>query len=333
MVAEPRTSKIKNILPSFIGRGFNARPAGNSGDSPIWLAPETGDIEFLPTGKFGSPPELDIETDVAYTTDLTGIVQKKVQAAVELNPSQIVEAALKASGAPPLPGLAGALTDKLVKAGVSHQSINFGKGGYYYVSMLPTELDSLTYALSLCGWRVNQANTRQRSTTPEGYINLSSVTALEPVADCGSTLKGRANISPHVIALLADLEIAAKAKPGSNVIGIVIGAAVVRTERGMSELCSKAEIGLIAAGGTNSLSTASCEELRNALNEFKVSSSVIPGSGNVIGQKASTLTDTEKKNILIALNFELAKATYKTLEIGDHSSVLAIHWIPARFRK
>lgn len=331
--ANPRPSNLKNLLPSFIGRGFNAKPSGSSSESIVWLAPETGDIEFLPTGTFGAPPELNIDTEVLYTTDLTGIVQKKLQVGVELNPSQIVDAALKLSGAPPLPGLSAALTDKLIKTGISRQSIDLGKGGYYYVSMLPSTLDSLTYALSLCGWRVDQPNMRQRSETTGAVVYSSSDGTVDPAADCTKTLSGHKNVAPSVISLLAALEESAKAKRGSNVIGIVVGVAVVRTERGTSELCSKSDIGLVASGASSSLSMASCQELRDALRDFKVAGSVIPSSGNALPPQATTLSDDQKKNILIALNAEVAKAVYKTLDIGDHSSVLAIHWIPARFRR
>lgn len=333
LVANSRPGNLKNYLPSFIGRGFNAKASVSDSESTVWLAPETGDIEFLPTGIYGDSPESNIETEVLYTTDLTGIVQKKVQVGGELDPSKIVDAALKLSGAPPLPGLSAALADKLIKLGISHQSIDLGKGGYYYVSMAPPTLDSLTYALSLCGWRVDQSNTRQRGKTAGAIVYSTAHETIDPINGCAKSLEGHKNIAPSVVALLRDVEEPARAKKSSNVLGIVVGVAVVRTERGTSELCSKSDIALVASGSNNALSMASCEQLRGALRDFKVTDPVVPGTGNTSSQSSATLSEEQKKNILIALNVELARAVYKTLEIGDHSSVLAIHWIPARFRK
>jgi hypothetical protein len=323
-----------NQLPSWIARVFRPVSDQAADGSPVWKAPQSGDMEFSAIGDVKAPPERNIATEVLINTDLSGVVQKKLAAGAELNPAEVVDRALGAVGAAGISaGLRDALVEKVAK--LSHESNGFdaGKGRYYYVSMTARNLDSLTSAVSICGWDIRQKPGEQHAgfEAPAQELTTRRGSAVHD-DDCTRRLASNASIAPEVKALVAAIQDASATRSDVNVVGIVIGVAILHTDRGMSELCTKTELGLLSGGTSQAATTASCDELRTLLKSYDGGSVTPPAATAPAPAVASVLSDAQKKTLLISLTAEYSRATYRSLALHPHTSVLAIHWIPACVR-
>jgi hypothetical protein len=324
-----------NQLPSWIGRVFRPVSDQAADGNLVWKAPETGNMEFSAIGDVGAPPERSIATEILINTDISGVVQKKLALGAELNPAEVVDRALGAVGAAGIPpGLRDALVEKVAKLGYERNGFDAGKGSYYYVSMTPRNLDSLTSAVSICGWDIRQKPGDQHAGSEALVQELAKGPgAAAHVDDCTRRLAANASIAPEVKALVAAIQAAAAARSDVNVVGVVIGVAILHTDRGMSELCTKTDLGLLSSGATQQVATESCTELRTLLTTYVESGTVRPpDAAGRAPAAAPTLSDEQKKSLLIALTAEYSRAAYKSLALHPHTSVLAIHWIPAWVR-
>jgi len=334
----------ENYVPSWIGRVFVANPGSNASQVEKWLVPATGNIEFLSLGDINSPPERAIETEIQFLTDFSGVVQKKIGAKIDLDPANIVESALGSPGVVAIPSaLRSALVDKVAKIGLSRQTFDAAKGSYTYVSMNPPELDSLTNALALCGWSVAQAPDRQeQDTTGSGRTSTAVTGTGNPRSDCSAHLDKKPALSSGIKDLLKALESGARER-AIKVVGIVIGVAILHTDRGRSEICSKREFGLVDRNTGETPDAGSCGDLWTTLKKYSseaapaaaagAASAAQPASTPIDDKKKAALTDDQKKTILIAVDAAYSRAAYKAIDIQPHTSVLAIHWIPARIAK
>lgn len=326
---DPSKPENKNLLVSWIGRAFRAQVTHVDGNLTLSVAP-TGNLDFIPLGTAKARPEENIESERLVVTDLSGVVQKKLDLSAEINPAEVVDRALTASGltANALPiGLKEVLMGQVVEAAYQRSSTDSGLGTYYYVSMTPAMLDSLTTGLRLCNWSADTAPGNQTANSISATVNPGETISLRrlsqyAISDCTSQLKKDGRLVPEIQALLESIQ---TASTDTDVMGIVIGVAVLQT-KGQSEYCSKFDLGLIAKKGLKTaLTTPSCEALRQALSNFTGARPVIADADASAG---TPLTDEEKKQILISLHGEFARATYKTLNLQQHSSILAMHWIP-----
>ena len=251
-----------------------------------------------------------------------------------MNPANVVDRALGAVGAAQVSaGLRDALVEKVAKLSYESNGFDAGKGRYYYVSMTPRDLDSLTSAISICGWDIPQK--------PGDQLSSGLAAILEPgaerhravhVDDCALKLASNPSIASEVKALILAIQVAAATRSDVNVVGIVIGTAILHTDRANTELCTKKDFALLSSGTAQTASTESCNELRVLLNQVGTAAFKPPESGPRPAGAASTLSDAEKKTLLIALTAEYSRAAYKSLALHPHTSVLAIHWIPAWVR-
>lgn len=328
-----------NHLPSWIGRVFKTSHE-IQGDKLVLRVPPTGNLDFIPLGSESARPEAGIRTEPLVTTDITGVVQKKLSVGAEISPTEVVDRALKFSGlnaAGIPPGLREVLLDQVIKAGYERQSTDAAQGTYYYVSMTPAMLDSLTSALVLCDWRIPGEPGRQTASIIAPTANPGDdlrfpISANKPDSACfKDKLDNDKTIAGGVKTLLKDLQEVASARPDLDVVGIVIGVAILHTVKGKSEMCSRADLGLLEKEGMrSSLKTSSCEELRLALVNFAGTRPAAATEGTAAA--GTPLSNNERKQLLLSVHAEYARAAYKALEIQPHTSILAIHWIPAQLR-
>lgn len=324
-----------NHLPSMIGRLFQAVDGSSDAKAHVWQAPPTGNIEFIAVGPEANPPHRAIATEILVKTDLAGVMQKKLTAGVELNPAKIVDAALAAAGIPVAAapsGLREALVTQVFKVGYERYKFDAAKGDYYYVSMKPAALDSLMSAFAICNWSIDQDPGKQRANAREVAHGTLSAEALKPVPDCAGKLKDNNSIAQTTKNLVEAVQAVRRTRADLKVAGVVIGAAILRTE-GFSELCSKADIGLIAQGKASGLSTLDCDALRALVEQYRAGPIKPPAMPMQPGQNASTLSAEQAKAIIASVSAEYARATAKYLELQSHASVLAIHWVPIRIAK
>ncbi len=333
---------IKNHVPSWIGRVFNLdAPTETPGSNELKIrVPPTGNLNFLPLGEAGKRPESNISTELLMRTDMTGAVQKKLSVGAEVNPAEVVDAALKFSGlggaSTPL-GLKDVLLGQVIQAGYQRQSSSAAQGGYYYMSMTPEMLDSLNAALALCNWSLDMPPGQQKAdglastSGPGESLQLQRKADGKTADNCAHLLaRQHPEIAGPVKQLMVDLQVAGRTMQGSRVVGIVIGVAILRTVKGQSEMCSRADIGLVAKGSIRMpVETDSCNALRTAVANFEgIKPNIVePSDKKEAGGK---LNDEDKKQLLVSVHAEYARAVYKTLEVHDHTSILAIHWVPVQ---
>jgi hypothetical protein len=332
---KPLPAGTVNHLPSMIGRLFQAVDGSSDAKTHVWQAPPTGNIEFIAVGSDANPPHRAIATEILVKTDLAGVMQKKLTAGVELNPAKIVDAAFAAAGVPAaaaLSGLREALVTQVIKVGYERYKFDAAKGDYYYVSMKPAALDSLMSAFAICNWSIDQDPGKQRANAREIARGALAAEALDPVPDCSGNLRGNASIAQTTKNLIEAIHAMSKTRADLKVAGVVIGAAILRTE-GFSELCSKADIGLIAQGKAGSLSTLDCDQLRALVQQYRAGPIKPPAMPMQPGQNASTLSPEQANALIASVSAEYARATAKYLELQSHTSVLAIHWVPIRIAK
>ncbi len=328
----PDTGRSGNFLPSILGRVFEPTNASDDAQRQVWRAPTTGDIEFISMGDSAAPPQAGLNTEVLVSTDLSGIVEKKIAASVDFNPAIVVDAALGASGiaSGALPsGLRDALT-QVVRAGYQRHSVDIAKGSYYYASLRSADLDGLMTAFADCNWSIAQDPQKQKARSADTRAVASLADGTPPVVDCAKKLAGDKSIPRNVLPLIAAIEATRAQRPGFKVAGVVVGAAIIHTARGSSELCSSADIGTIQSGATRALSTMECEALRSLLEQYKSGGAGQADLKDAQGKPAGALSDAQSKTLVIALSAGYARSTYKALDIQPHTSVLAIHWVPIR---
>jgi hypothetical protein len=309
----------KNLVPSWIGRVFVANADSDAGKDRKWLVPVNGNLDFLPLGNATSQPESAIPSEIQFQTDFSGVVQKKFEASVELDPAKIVESALGAGAIPP--AVSDVLVKKMIQAGIGSKSFDAGKGKYTYVSMSPPQLDSLTNALALCGWRVVQATNRQEQETSGSRPRAAW--RGKPRSGCSQKLAAVPSVRDEVKTLLRDVE--ALARDDIEVVGIVIGVAILHTDKGRSDICSDQEIKLVDRGESPGAGTT-CEKLWTQLKDLKLADGL---TSDAKSAGATAGPDSDPTQILRALNAEYSRAAYKAIDIQPHTSILAIHWIPA----
>ena len=324
-----------NHLPSMIGRIFEAVDKSDDPKTHVWQAPPTGNIEFIAVGPAENPPHRSIATEVLVKTDLAGVMQKKFTAGVELNPAKIVDAALLAAGIPAAAapsGLREALVTQVFKVGYERYKFDAAKGDYYYVSMKPAALDSLMSAFDICNWSIDQDPGRQSANSRAVARGVRAAVVLDPVPDCAATLSSNDSISEPAKHLVRQIQAARDSRKDFRVAGMVIGVAILRTE-GISEMCSKADIGLIAKGGAPKLSTLDCDSLRALVQQYRAGPIKPPAMPMQPGQNASTLSEQQANAVIASVSAEYARATAKYLELQSHTSVLALHWVPIQVAK
>ena len=100
-------------------------------------------------------------------------------------------------------------------------------------------------------------------------------------------------------------------------IGIVTGVAILRTRKATSEICSVLDIKAIAKGAEPATDSSTiCTELQAILK------------GN-----SAALSQSQIVSALSSISAEYKNESYKTMNIHDHASVLAIHWLPVDLRE
>jgi hypothetical protein len=341
VTSEPRWPSPVNLMPSWIGRAFSV-DAHRAGDKLAMNVPSSGNLDFMPLGSEVDRPESKIKTEVLMTTAMTGAVQKKLSVGAEVNPAEVVQRALNASGlaAAAPSGLKDVLLGQVVQAGYQRQSTSAAQGAYFYVSMTPDMLDSLRSALQLCGWSLDVPPGQQKAagsglsstSGPGEAIQFVKKANTRPVMkNCAHELaKDHPEISAPVTHLLSELQRAARHLDVPKVVGVVVGVAILRTVKGQSEMCSKFDISLVTQKGMRSpVNTATCDALRLALTNFEgVRPNIVEPSGKT--EAGSKLSDEEKKQLLLSVHAEYASAAFKSLDVHDHTSILAIHWVPVQ---
>jgi hypothetical protein len=342
----PPKQESKNHLPSLVGRLFKAKQE-EGGDSD-WEAPASGNIEFIAVGPVVNPPHTAIPTEILVKTDISGVVQKKLSAGVELNAGALVDGALAAAGIPVAAaaktGLKKALEDQVLTANFGRSGLDAATGAYYYVSVTSDELDHLMSAFRICNWYIDQEpghrkTTDSRSSNSTLAPDTETTGAAEarqsllPVKDCAESLKSAASISDVTRTLISAIQATRDRRPDLRVVGLVIGAAIAQTIKGHSELCTSVELGLIRQGKTPEKPTASCDSLRALVDQFQKTQQITPPSTpDAPREQASVLTADQSKMLITALSASYARESFKVLNIESHTSVLAIHWVPVRIK-
>jgi len=300
-----------NALPSLIGRVFVAR----KNDAGVVHAPETGNMNFLALGPATAPPANAIKTDILFVSSFTGVIEKKVSVSAQIDPEAIANSVVANS----LTATLSTPTKDVLKnriARVAHEKAerDLGRGHFMYVAMKDSDLDQITTALSLCGWAVPQAPMRQGST---GESTTTSASERKDGADCNRAVQNNNGIGAAAKALMNAIETSAKASGGAP-LGLVTGAAIVVTEGGESEICTKSDFSFLEKGETGKM-TASCQDLKNALTPDK----------KVDAQEAGILNDTAVQNsVMLAVSAQYSRAVRKTATIERHASVYALQWVP-----
>lgn len=308
LASKDEKSSKTNVVPSIIGRMFKAEMgAGNR-----VIVPETGGrISFLPDEMNDVPTEI-------VRMDLTGVVRKKIGLDTNLDAGALIDAAAKSTGLSVPP----AVKNQLTLYWAAHKdSIDASSGSYYYASIEPKVLAQLARDLETKGYMIAQSPAQETQETEHWLSNsYAKVENLYAAVPSISYNKDSGNF---------DFGSDEKdgAKTNDSVLGIVIGAAIIRTKAGRSELCSDMELGNLS--GIDPASN--CGTLKTILEKFS--------QGKPWGELPNAAPDaaaakaTEKADqgaFLRAFSFSYANAKYKTLSIGDHSSLLAIQWLPIR---
>ena len=277
-----------NLLPSIIGRVFVTEKIVNGDDVRYKVPGHDGNFQFIPLDKKYMVQQ--IPTEVLVNSNLDGLIQKNRSASGSFSIDQVVAAALKASGIPS-PKINTQLKAQLSIA-ISRAST--GSGNYYYVSMTDEALDKLT------------------GTTLKGYLSAQPIDRDEAhrsneVSDPGCNVCNSGFKSVADELGLGDFDI------GKNQgLGIIVGAAILRTRSGHTEVCSSGEIDVYnptkspAALGSDG---TACAKLREILTTHGVAKADIPMA-------------------LASLSAGYRQESYKTLQIIDHASILAIQWVP-----
>lgn len=281
-----------NLLPSLIGRVFVADVNHSStvADGEYLMPGNGGNLELLSVLNWAAVES--IQTEVQVNSDISGIVRKQVGVSASFNASQLLEKITTPKITPQIKAVMQA----------SLASLDTGSGSYYYVTMSARQLDELNSKLWDWGCKAHvppgRGDAMLMSRSP--YPELGQGEAKCNMAQLGSEFGvdvNRPNLS---------------AAPG---MGVIVGAAILRTRKGTSEICSTMEITL--SSDRNKLDSGKggsvCSELR----------SILEGSG---------VHPVEISAALATVNAAYRSESYKTMLIHDHASVLAIHWIPIKLK-
>ena len=322
-IKQPNPNEQTNQLPSWIGRAFRATSIQRKGPEPmVFRAPSVGNLDFIPLGDFDNPPEIKLKTESLVTTDISGAVFKQLDLAASANAGGIVAAALKIQGIPPEASskLEKVLHDYVASAQTSKSSAAAAAGTYYYVSLKNRDLDSLTRALGKCNLSPSidiESDIIVRTTMPGRDEDIGSAPNA-PDLSCLATIESDTSFSPAVKTLIKAIKDASLHRDMSA-LGIVIGVAILKTTKGSSDICNQSELGLITSGSMNSNISPTCMQLRNSIQQFQYTDST--GSSKF-------LDNLTQGNLMLKLNAAYTQAYYKSLQIQEHTSVLAVHWIP-----
>lgn len=277
-----------NLLPSIIRRVFVTDRIVNGEDVRYKVPGHDGNFQFIPLDKKYKVQQ--IPTEVLVNSNLDGLIRKNRSASGSFSIDMVVAAALKASGIPS-PKINMQLKAQLSTA-ISRAST--GSGNYYYVSMTDEALDKLT------------------GTILKGYLSAQPIDRDEAhrsneVSDPGCRVCNAGFKSALAELGLGDFDI------GENQgLGVIVGAAILRTRSGHTEVCSSGEIDVYnptkSPTALGSDSTA-CAKLREILTTHGVAKADIPMA-------------------LASLSAGYRQESYKTLQIIDHASILAIQWVP-----
>ncbi len=282
-----------NLLPSIIGRVFVTDRIVNGEDVRYKVPGHDGNFQFIPLDKKYKVQQ--IPTEVLVNSNLDGLIRKNRSASGSFSIDQVVAAALKASGIPS-PKINLQLKAQISTA-ISRASM--GSGNYYYVSMTDEALDKLT------------------GTILKGYLSAQPIDRDEAHRSNEVSDPGCRVCNADYKTALAELGLGNFDIGQNQGLGVIVGAAILRTRSGHTEVCSSNEIAVY--NPTKSPSAlgndgTACAKLRNILITHGVASADIPTA-------------------LSSLSSGYRQESYKTLQIIDHASVLAIQWVPVSIPK
>lgn len=289
------TSTLKaNLLPSLIGRVFVADVIHPSpvADGEYKMPGNGGNLELLAVKDWEVLEA--IPTEVQVKTDISGVVRKQMGASASFNASQLLT---KITTPKITPDLKAVMQATLA-------SLDTGTGHYYYVSMTSKNLDELADWLHEHDYMANIPPGRGDAKLKDEAPYKSCVKHTDPPT-CNSPLD---ELRKRLGLSISDSRLS-KA-PG---LGIIVGAAILRTRKGASEVCSTLEITLSKDGRKldANKSGSPCSELRSIL-------------------EGSNVPPIEISAALATVNAAYRSESYKTMLIHDHASVLALQWIPIK---
>lgn len=328
VVSATSTVPPTNLLPSLIGRLVVAQ----SENGKIIMPDTGGNIEFLPL----NDKTKDIPTEVFVNTDLAGVIQSKLQINAQFDAAEIVNVALRDTGLIITDGL----RDKLVMhLAATREKTAASEGRYYYVGMTHKEVDQLVADIKGKGWHIQQAPANgetRRDWLLSPYTALSDSSSLVSAVCATPGTCTNPNISlSKTMEGLSDYP-CAKAGNGEKKMNfaLVIGAAILQTHAGKTKLCSQYAL----ANYDNRPEASDCNSLKALLDDaFSQSAAASASAVSAIPTITSAISSipttppaiaAQTSKLLIALSAGYTRATYKTMQIGNHASVLAIHWLP-----
>jgi hypothetical protein len=132
--------------------------------------------------------------------------------------------------------------------------------------------------------------------------------------------------SRSTIDIIESIENTAGALPHIEHLGLVTGAAIVRTKNAKSNSCATLLAGLHQQNASSSTSSnaSPCTTLRESLSKLTINSD--------IGAPNNTAA-IDPTSLAINIDASYSNSSYKTMELEDHASVLAIQWIPIDIRE
>lgn len=335
---EEPPSPRANFLPSMIGRVFVADDVKDKD----WAPPSTGNIFFLPGNKGvvnAVPTKRYVKANIA------GIVEKQSSFEISSSAEGILAAALGQNTAAlgklkSLPSYEGILAS-VASFGLAKAESDMSQGQYHYFSIETNELASLVTALELCDWsmRVNSKTTKQSLFSSSGYplgspddIDAQKIGIPKRCAEVLTKANQRAEADRHgdaffsqqTINLIKSIERLSEMNPYLEHLGLVTGVAVIRTQDAKSNSCARLLTSFVGKNSGVSASKESyCDELRNALKTALIQADIATDGA---------AEQFDAKSLAINIDASYSKKSMKKMELEDHTSVLAIQWIPLDIR-
>ncbi|MBI5919663.1 MAG: hypothetical protein HY849_09875 [Nitrosomonadales bacterium] len=303
-------SSSDNVVPSLIGQVFRAQ--WNSDRSAISVPETGGQLGLLPGELPGIPTEI-------VRMDLGGVIHKKTSVDMQLDTGILIEAAAKSSGLVLPPSLKNQLTLYFQH---TKDVIDASSGSYYYVGVHPQALAKLTNDLK------DQMQPQASSITVQNWLWGSS--------DKLDRLNGS---SPELKLVNGNYTFKDEKKSGSkdDVFGIIVGAAIIRTRTGHSELCTSTDFANFKKTGVNE-PLSSCGALKTLLEQASQGKPWEELSNTaLVTPEVDKMPDADKANIqqatllqALSLHYNKAQSSDKTLDVNNHTSLLAIQWLPIK---
>lgn len=285
-----------NLLPSLIGRVFVTEKQASDSTDPDHIRyqiPENnGRLRFLNGTQDHPFPKL--QTELMLSSNVTGIISKKLNASASVSLDPIIDTALKAVGIP----ASKVNTQLRANLAAALSKVSMGAGNYYYVSVSHKELTELTEGVLkpyLSPQPAGQSEARKSNepahpqlppvSIPEEIVNKFGLTTTSLVTGQG--------------------------------LGIITGVAVLRTRSASSETCSHFAVEVdnkSKSPASSGNDATNCANLRNLLTEAGVAHADLPAA-------------------VANLNAGYSQDSDKTMQLSDHASVLAIQWIPLSLTK